>query len=129
MQITLINKNSFNNSSGSRCDFDLPFLQGDAQANPNHDALSRNEISIDNWIDCSKIMYVLEWDSSDFNTYAEFHYSRSSSWLEKNEFESGAYQHTEDKWNKLGRLDANRTTKIFNLICSLNSTPGFKNTG
>ena len=67
-------------------------------------------------------MYVLDWIVPGDETYIEMYYSPSGDWLEKDEFESGRYVHDEADWNELGRLNDNRKTRIFNLICG----PSFK---
>ena len=119
-EMALIDKSSLKNTSGSRWDFDIAFLQWDTYANPNHYALTRNMILSGNWVDCSKGMYVLEWDNPGLDSYYEFYYSRSGAWLEKDEFETGNYVHKEADWNESSRLNDNRKTRIFNLICGSN---------
>ena len=42
--MTLINKDSIRNTTGSRWDFDLAFLQWDTYADPNHYALTRSDL-------------------------------------------------------------------------------------
>ena len=116
-EMELIDKSSLKNTNGSRWDFDIAFLQWDTYANPNHYALTRNKILSGNWVDCSKGMYVLEWDEPGSDTYYEFYYSRSGAWLEKDEFETGNYVYDEADWNEFSRLNDNRKTRIFNLIC------------
>ena len=121
-EMALIDKSSINNSSGSRWDFDIAFLQWDTYANPNYYALTRNDSGGGHWVDCSKGMYVLEWDTPGSETYREYYYSRSGAWLEKSEFESGQFQFAEedDDWNESNRLGDNRKTRTFNLICGAN---------
>ena len=119
-EMALIDKSSFKNTSGSRWDFDIVFLQWDTYANPNHYALTGNSGAggdSGHWIDCSKGMYVLDWVVPGDETYIEKYYSPSGAWLEKDKFETGRYVHDEADWNELGRLNDNRKTRIFNLIC------------
>ena len=112
-EMGLIDKSSIKNTSGSRWDFDIAFLQWDTYANPNHYALTRNVVVDGSWVDCSKGMYVLEWNE----TYTEYFYSPSGAWLEKPDFGSGPYQHEDDDLNEQFRLSDNRWTRTFNLIC------------
>ena len=121
-EMALIDKSSINNSNGSRWDFDIAFLQWDTYANPNHYALTRNDSGGGHWVDCSKGMYVLEWDTPGSETYREYYYSRSGAWLEKSEFKTGKFQFPEEDndWNELTHLQDNRKTRTFNLICGTN---------
>ena len=114
-EITLINKDSIRNTSGSRWDFDLAFLQWDTYANPNHYALTRNDQGKGNWVDCNKGMYVVEWQDQDYSN--QYYYSRSGKWLLKEDFGSEEWQHPEADWEEFGRLGDNRMTRVFNLIC------------
>ena len=114
-EITLINKDSIRNTTGSRWDFDLAFLQWDTYADPNHHALTRNDLGKGNWVDCNKGMYVVEWH--DQNTSNQYYYSRSGKWLLKEEFGSEEWQHPEADWEEFGRLGDNRMTRVFNQIC------------
>jgi hypothetical protein len=120
-EMALIDKSSIKNTSGSRWDFDIAFLQWDTYANPNHYAFTWSTIASNHWVDCSKGMYVVEGDTLGSET-DEYYYSRSGAWLEKSEFESGQYQFPEgsDGWNEKGRLTDNEWTRIFNLICGAN---------
>ena len=121
-EMALIDKSSLKNTSGTRWDFDIVFLQWDTYANPNHYALTRNESRGGNWVDCSKGMYVVKWDNPGSDTYLEYYYSRSAAWLERSEFEAGPYQHSkeDDELNEANRLSDNRFTRTFNLICGSN---------
>ena len=121
-EMALIDKSSLENTSGTRWDFDIVFLQWDTYANPNQYALTRNESRGGNWVDCSKGMYVLEWDVPGSETYLERFYSRSGEWLEKSEIESEPYLHSQedDDYEKAYRLTDNRFTRTFNLICGSN---------
>ena len=123
--MALIDKSSIENTSGSRWDFDIAFLQWDTYANPNHYALTGNAISNGDWVDCSKEMYVLVWNESGSETSLEHYYSRSGAWLKKTEFVSGQFQFPEedDDWNVSNRLSNNRWTRTFNLICGTNFKP------
>ena len=114
-EITLINKDSVRNTSGSRWDFDLVFLQWDTYADPNHYALTRNHLGKGNWVDCNKGMYVVEWHDEDYSL--RYYYSRSGKWLLKEDFGSEEWQHPEAEWEEFGRIGDNRQTRIFNLIC------------
>ena len=119
-EMALIDKSSFKNTSGSRWDFDIAFLQWDTYANPNQYAFTWSTITSGNWVDCNKGMYVVEWNTPGSETYREYYYSRSGAWLEKSEFESGPYQFQDDGWNEQSRLSDNRWTRTFNLICGAN---------
>ena len=114
-EITLIDTDSIRNTSGSRWDFDLAFLQWDTYADPNHYAFTYNSLGRGNWVDCNKGMYVVEWDDQDYSN--QYFYSRSGKWLQKEMFGSEEWQHPEADWEELGRLGANRKTRVFNLIC------------
>ena len=111
-EMALIDKPSLKNTSGSRWDFDIAFLQWDTYANPNYYALTRNDSGGVNWVDCTEGMYVLEWDTPGNETYLEDYYSRSGAWLDKTEFESRQFQFPEqdDDWNDGNRLPDNRWT-------------------
>ena len=121
-EMVLIDKSSLKNTSDSRWYFDITFLQWDTYANPNHYALTRNESLGGNWVDCSKGMYVMEWDTPGSDSYLEYFYSRSGEWLEKSEFGSEPYQQSkeDDNYEKAYRLTDNRFTRTFNLICGSN---------
>tara|TARA_B100001057_G_scaffold12462_1_gene11838 strand:+ start:1151 stop:1675 length:525 start_codon:yes stop_codon:yes gene_type:complete len=119
-EMALIDKSSFKNTSGSRWDFDIAFLQWDTYANPNQYAFTWTTIASGHWVDCNKGMYVVEGNTPGSETYREYYYSRSGAWLEKSEFESGPYQFQDDGWNEKSRLSDNRWTRTFNLICGAN---------
>lgn len=112
-EMELIDKSSIKNTSGSRWDFDIAFLQWDTYANPNHYALTINVVADGSWVDCSKGMYVWAQDEH----YIKYFYSPSGAWLEKPDFESGPYQHDDDDRNERDRLSDNSFTRTFNLIC------------
>ena len=49
-EMALIDKSSLKNTSGTRWDFDIVFLQWDTYANPNQYTLTRNESRGGNWV-------------------------------------------------------------------------------
>ena len=115
-EMSLIDKSSLKNTSGSRWDFDIAYLQWDTYANPNQYAFTWTSIASDQWVDCNKGMYVMEGNTPG-SVYSAYYYSRSGAWLEKSEFESGTYQFQNDDWNEKIRLSHNEWTRTFNLIC------------
>jgi len=117
-QMSLLDKSSIKNISGSKWKFDIAYLQWDTYANPNEYAFTYNSIASDQWVDCNKGMYAMEGATSG-SIDSAYYYSRSGVWLDKYAFESGI-QFSNDDVDEKFRLINNGWTRIFNLICGAN---------
>lgn len=117
-EMTLLNKDSFRDIGGSRWGFELAALQWDTYANPNRWAFTFEASSSDDWVDCSRHLYVWVDNYSGEEQSTKFYASSSGEWLVQEELKDG--RATDPYWYEMLKLRDIEKTKIYNLICGVN---------